>query len=66
MSTQFAVPVELESSGQALGQRPHARLSALTAGPKSSSESVAIYAHGNGTGAYVRLISRMVASELAV
>jgi formate hydrogenlyase transcriptional activator len=31
MSTQFAVPDEFESSGQALGQLPHARLSALTA-----------------------------------
>ena len=31
MSTQFAVPAELESRGQALGQHPHARLSALTA-----------------------------------
>ncbi len=66
MSTQFAVPVEIESSDQALGQRPHPRLSALTAGSKSSSKSVAIYPHGNGTGAYVRPISRMVASGLAV
>jgi transcriptional regulator with GAF, ATPase, and Fis domain len=31
MSTQFAVPDEFEPSGQALGQLPHARLSALTA-----------------------------------
>jgi transcriptional regulator with GAF, ATPase, and Fis domain len=31
MSTQFAVPDGLESSGQALGQLPHARLSALMA-----------------------------------
>jgi formate hydrogenlyase transcriptional activator len=31
MSTQFAVPDEFESSGQALGPHPHARLSALTA-----------------------------------
>ena len=31
MSTQFAVPDEFESSGQALGRHPHARLSALTA-----------------------------------
>ena len=31
MSTQFAVPDELESNGQALRQHPHARLSAVTA-----------------------------------
>ena len=31
MSSQFAVPDEFESSGQALGQHPHARLSAVTA-----------------------------------
>jgi formate hydrogenlyase transcriptional activator len=31
MSTQFAVPEGLESSGEALGPRPHARLSAVTA-----------------------------------
>jgi len=31
MSTQFAVTDEFESSGQALGQHPHARLSAVTA-----------------------------------
>ena len=31
MSTHFAVPAEFESNGHALGQHPHARLSAVTA-----------------------------------
>ena len=37
MSTQFAVFDEFESSGQALGRHPHARLSALTAVSEDSS-----------------------------
>jgi formate hydrogenlyase transcriptional activator len=40
MSTQFAVPDEPESSGQALRQHPHARLSALTAVVEDSTGGV--------------------------